>query len=262
MSETRFESELVKSLEKLDEILTKSQIGITGHTGDEPEEWEGGDVTHYDTDTDAKWVDEDHITEGGDYEPKKVKKVKKAYDDDDEDDEDEEDEERGKIERDQWKRGEQEGKKLARRDEEEDDDDVKKGVEVSEFLSELTKSIALYVNYLEGYVEKSILQLHEEHGGMAKAIAENLVILSDMVQKSEGNISDFADEPTRAPKSMMSLEKSLDGEEVPQMSSDDILNRLVKGVEDGTVSPLEVIKFEQLGPQALNQDVVKSLLAS
>ena len=260
MSETRFESELVKSLEKLDEILTKSQIGITGHTGDEPEEWEGGDVTHYDTDKNAEWVDKDYITEGGDYEPKKVKRVKKAYDDD----ETEEDEERGKIERDQWKRGEQEGKKLARREEEEEDEDedVKKGVEVSEFLSELTKSIALYANYLEGYVEKSILQLHEEHGGMAKAIAENLVILSDMIQKSEGNISDFADEPTRAPKSMMSLEKSLDGEEVPQMSSDDILNRLVKGVEDGTVSPLEVIKFEQLGPQALNQDVVKSLLAS
>jgi hypothetical protein len=257
MSETRFESDLVKSLEKLDEILTKSQIGITGHTGDEPEEWEGGDVTHYDTDKDAKWVDEDHVTEGGDYEPKKVKK---AYDDD----ETGEEKKRGKIERDQWERGEQEGKKLARRDEEEDEeeDDVKKGVEVSEFLAELTKSIARYSSYLEDYVEKSILQLHEEHGGMAKAIAENLVTLSGMIQKSEGNISDFAEEPTRAPKSMMSLEKSVDDEEVPQLSHDNILNRLVKGVEDGVVSPLEVIKFEQLGPQALNQDVVKSLLAS
>jgi hypothetical protein len=245
MSETRFESDLVKSLEKLDEILTKSQIGITGHTGDEPEEWEGGDVTHYDTDKDAKWVDKDYITEGGDYEPKKVKK---AYDDDDES---AEDKRIGADEEDEWEAGKKAG------------EDVKKGVEVSEFLSELTKSIALYSNYLEGYMEKSILQLHEEHGGMAKAIAENLVTLSDMIQKSEGNISDFAEEPTRAPKSMMSLEKSIEGgDEVPQMSSDDILNRLVKGVEDGIVSPLEVIKFEQLGPQALNQDVVKSLLAS
>ena len=138
MSETRFEADLVKSLEKLDEILTKSQIGITGHTGDEPEEWEGGDVTHYDTDKDAKWVDEDHITEGGDYEPKKVKRVKKAYDDDEDDDETEVEKEVGRDERRDWKLGKE--------------DDVKKGVEVSEFLSELTKSIALYANYLEGYV--------------------------------------------------------------------------------------------------------------
>jgi hypothetical protein len=35
----------------------------------------------------------------------------------------------------------------------------------------------------------------------------------------------------------------------------------MKGVEAGTVSPLEVIKAEQYGVQAVNQDVVKSLLA-
>jgi len=260
MSETRFESELVKSLEKLDEIMSKSQINQGD--GHQPDSWEGGDIEEYDTDTDTKW--DDNIDEGGDYHPKGMKKAHKEEEGEEEGEEEAQDggEDKEAFEKmlaasvkkamDEY---EEEGK-------EEDDEDVKKGVEVSEFLSELTKSIAVYSNYLEDYVSKSILQLHEEHGGMAKAIAENLVILSDMIQKSEGNISEYSEEPARAPKSVVSMEKSMGGEEAPQMSKDDMLNRLVKGVEDGMVSPLEVIKFEQLGSQAVSQDVFKSLLAS
>ena len=40
-----------------------------------------------------------------------------------------------------------------------------------------------------------------------------------------------------------------------------VLSALMKGVEAGTVSPLEVITCEQLGVQAVSHDVVKSLLA-
>jgi hypothetical protein len=138
---------------------------------------------------------------------------------------------------------------------------MSKGVEVSDFLNELTKSIALYCNDLEDYVTKSLIQIHEENGAMSKAIAENLVTLNDVVQKSQGNITEYAEGPARGPKSMLDMSKSFSGSQDPELSKSVVLDALMKGVEAGTVSPLEVLKVEQLGVQAINQDVVKSLLA-
>ena len=57
------------------------------------------------------------------------------------------------------------------------------------------------------------------------------------------------------------MSKSVSGPEGPELSKSVVLDALMKGVEAGTVSPLEVIKAEQYGVQAVNQDVVKSLLA-
>jgi len=146
-------------------------------------------------------------------------------------------------------------------EEEEVEKSVRAGVEVSEFLNELTKSVALYCATLEDHVIKSLSQIHEENGAMSKAIAENLVALEDVVAKSQGNIAEYADEPARAPKSMLDMSKAISGSDEPELSKSVVMDALMKGVEAGTVSPLEVLKAEQFGVQAINQDVVKSLLA-
>ena len=96
---------------------------------------------------------------------------------------------------------------------------------------------------------------------MSKAIAENLVTLNDIVEKSQGNISEYAEGPARGPKSMLDMSKSVSGSQDSEWSKGVVLNALMKGVEAGTISPLEVLKVEQFGVQAINQDVVKSLLA-
>ena len=57
------------------------------------------------------------------------------------------------------------------------------------------------------------------------------------------------------------MSKSVSGSNEPELSKRVVLDALMKGVEAGTVSPLDVVKVEQFGVQAINQDVVKSLLA-
>jgi len=234
--ETRFEDEIVKSLHKLDEILSKAQIQ-SGEQSDVSWPTEGEE---YDSKDDTKWDDE--IDDNGtDY-------VAKGMEDADE-----------------------------RKPEEEEDEDaddmdkagygmsqppVRKGVEVSEFLNELTKSIVVYCSQLEDTVEKSLQQMHHEQGEMAKAIAHNLDVLSGVLSKSETNITQYADGPARGPKSMLDMSKSVgEATQTNTLDKSVVLSALMKGVEAGTVSPLEVIKCEQLGVQAVSHDVVKSLLA-
>jgi hypothetical protein len=244
MSDTLYESEILKSLEALDDILSKSQIQ-TGKKwpADQPKDWAG-------TDGEKEDEDRDSTPDGTDY--KAIKKGQESRD------------ERADVDRYEF----EQGKKDAEEDEDEMDKGygyghakMSKGVEVSDFLNELTKSIALYCNDLEDYVTKSLIQIHEENGAMSKAIAENLVTLNDVVQKSQGNITEYAEGPARGPKSMLDMSKSVSGSQDPELSKSVVLDALMKGVEAGTVSPLEVLKVEQLGVQAINQDVVKSLLA-
>ena len=254
--ETRFEDEIVKSLHKLDEILSKAQIQTGGQSD---VNWSGGDAEEYDTQEDTKW--DDDIEEGGtDY-------VAKAM----EDEEDEDEEKKAKAdEMDKAaygmkaghmgkadhmdKAGYGMGSMAAPR--------MNKGVEVSDFLNELTKSIAVYCHQLEDTIEKSLVQIHHEQGEMAKSIAHNLSVLDDELSKSMGNIVEYADAPARGPKSMLDMSKSVSGQTgTDTLDKSVVLGALMKGVEAGTVSPLEVIKCEQLGVQAVSHDVVKSLLA-
>ena len=241
MSETMYESEILKSLSKLDEILNKSQITSGG--GNEPSGWEGGDTEVYGDDWDDDAAGEDGTT-GPSYK-KGSKKVKKA------------------MSKEQWEElmAAKGGKDD---DDEEEEEETEKsltsGIEVSQFLNELTKSIASYCYHLEDYVEKSLAQLHSENGQMSKAIAENLVVFNEIIEKSQDNLVQYSEDAAHAPKSMLDLSKSV-GMDAPEVSKDDVLGALIKGVEDGLVSPLEVIKCEQLGVQAVNQSLVKSLLA-
>ena len=231
MSEALYESEILKSLEALDEILSKAQIeklqpGSKRPMGpDWPEE-----EPHAEKEKDTTKNGTDYIIvksdDGTEYRLAKSGVVV------------EEEEEEEEVEK-----------------------SVRAGVEVSDFLNELTKSVALYCATLEDHVIKSLSQIHEENGAMSKAIAENLVALEDVVAKSQGNIAEYADEPARAPKSMLDMSKAISDSDEPELSKSVVMDALMKGVEAGTVSPLEVLKAEQFGVQAINQDVVKSLLA-
>ena len=236
MSETLYESEILKSLEALDDILTKSQIDPgKKYPADQPKDWAG-------TKAEKEDDERDNVPDGTDY-----KAIKKGgY---------ESRGERADVDKYEY----EEGKKDA--EEEDHEKSLSKGVEVSEFLNALTKSIAVYCADLEDFVIKSISQVHEENGAMSKAIAENLVVLNDIVTQSQGNIAEYAEGPARGPKSMLDMSKSVSGSEDPELSKSVVLDALMKGVEAGVVSPLEVVKVEQFGVQAVNQDVVKSLLA-
>jgi len=235
--ETRFEDEIVKSLHKLDEILSKAQIQ-SGEQSDVSWPTEGEE---YDSKDDTKW-DDDIDDNGTDY-------VAKGMEDADERKPEEEEDEAEADDMDKAAYGMMQPP-------------VRKGVEVSEFLNELTKSIVVYCSQLEDTVEKSLQQMHYEQGEMAKAIAHNLDVLSDVLSKSESNITQYADEPARGPKSMLDMSKSVgEATQTNTLDKSVVLNALMKGVEAGTVSPLEVIKCEQLGVQAVSHDVVKSLLA-
>ena len=240
MSDTLYESEILKSLEALDDILSKAQIEKEqpgSHRKEEGVDWAGSKP--------EKQEEKDAVPDGTDYKPIK----KGGY---------ESRGERADVDKYEF----EEGKKEA---EEEDDDkmgkSVRSGVEVSDFLNELTKSIAIYCADLEDHVVKSLNQIHQENGAMSKAIAENLSVLSGVVAQSQGNIAEYAEGPARGPKSMLNLSKSVSGSDEPELSKSVVLGALMKGVEAGIVSPLEVIKAEQFGVQSINQDVVKSLLA-
>ena len=88
------------------------------------------------------------------------------------------------------------------------DKSVRSGVEVSAFLNELAKSIAVYCADLEDYVVKSLSQIHEENGAMSKAIADNLSVLSGMLLPSHKAISlSMLMAPARGPKSMLEYEQ-------------------------------------------------------
>ena len=259
MSDTRYESELVKSLHRLDDILNKAQIE-DHRTAHAPKEWGDGETHTYDSDEDTAW--DDSVEEGGtDYNgPKKSKKKKmsKAYEDDDDDDDDDDDEyedesrgERADVDRYEF----EEGKKAARKVKK----SVRTGVEVSEFLGELTKAIAVYCNDLEDAVIKSVAELHTENGEIVKSLAYNLSVLSEAVDGSKDNIVKYADGPARGPKSYQHMSKSVPSEHT--IDKGEVLGLLIKGVEAGTVSPLDVIKCEQYGPEAVSQNVLKSLTA-
>ena len=261
MSDTRFESELVKSLHRLDNILSKAQIEDhrTGHPRDH---WGDGEVHRYDSDEDTAWddsIEDDGTDYNGPKKKKKKKKMKKGgyrgnlYKGD------ESRAERADVDKYEY----EQGKKAAEDDEDDEEETTEKsirtGVEVSDFLGELTKAIAVYCDDLEGAVVKSISELHVENGEIVKSLAHNLSVMSDVIGGSKENIVKYAEGPARGPKSYGHMSKSVPSQE--SLDKGQVIDLLVKGVEAGIVSPLEVIKCEQYGPQAVSQNVLKSLTA-
>tara|TARA_Y100000310_G_C20578856_1_gene761935 strand:+ start:595 stop:1284 length:690 start_codon:yes stop_codon:yes gene_type:complete len=226
--ETRLESELVKSLNRLDEILSKAQI--QQGKGNEPKNWAGtkpeklGDKEEEDAIT-----TEENGTDG---------KVSKSAEESD-------------LNKSEDK---------SQQDLEKSEKDVN-AVEVSQFMTELTKAVAIHCSNLQEWVVKSVQDLHAENGEIVKALAENLSILDTEISKSQENIVKYSEGAARGPKSVTDMSKSVENADVPEFSKEQALGLLMKGVEANRVSPLEVIKCEQYGPQAIDQGLLKSLSA-
>jgi len=219
----RTETELLKALYELDSILEKSQIQ-TGK-GNQPKDWAGTMPMEED--------EEDHIAENGtDYDPVSKGMGKKGYEEEDEEMEEEDDE----MEK-----------------------SVQYGVEVSEFLNELTKAVAEYTVMCTNHVHNMVKSLHASQGQIVKSVAHNLEVLDDAISKSHENVIRYSEEPARGPKSITNMSKSVQSDS--GFSKEDALRILEKGVMDGKVHPLQVLKVEQLGVQAIDQSILKSLSA-
>jgi len=234
----RTETELLKALYELDSILEKSQIQ-TGH-GNPPKNWAGTKPMEEE--------EEDHIAENGtDYDPVS-KGMYKA-----EEDEDDEDMDKGMYGR----------HKMAKAEDEDEEDEMEKsvqyGVEVSEFLNELTKAVTEYTVMCTAHVNNMVKSLHASQGQIVKSVAHNLEVLDDAISKSHENVIRYSEEPARGPKSITNMSKSVQSDS--GFSKEDALRILEKGVMDGKVHPLQVLKVEQMGVQAIDQSILKSLSA-
>ena len=135
---------------------------------------------------------------------------------------------------------------------------LRKGISSSPFLFEMVKSIGYSFLSFEDNVGTQMLQMDMHHDQFAKSVDG---VFGDM-SKSLGFINDTADQ-IDVNKSVGAnggdvqyLEKGGFGaQEAP--SQHQVLGALMKGVEAGTVSPLEVVKFETTG--SLAPHIQKSL---
>ena len=133
-----------------------------------------------------------------------------------------------------------------------------KGIEGSPFLYEMIKSIGYSFANIEDRLGKSMYAIDLDYD----QYADSLDGAFSSMQKSLDFINGTSDE--------VDMSKSAEGHDLnvdylekggnvatENISRGDILNMLVKGVEDGIVSPSAVIKFEHTG--ALSPDIQKSL---
>ena len=153
--------------------------------------------------------------------------------------------------------------KMAKAEDEDEEDEMEKsvqyGVEVSEFLNELTKAVTEYTVMCTAHVNNMVKSLHASQGQIVKSVAHNLEVLDDAISKSHENVIRYSEEPARGPKSITNMSKSVQSDS--GFSKEDALRILEKGVMDGKVHPLQVLKVEQMGVQAIDQSILKSLSA-
>ena len=229
-------------------------------------DWAGTDVEKEDDDRDS-------TPDGTDYKP--VKKsyrlyksliqdedLLKAVDDDDDEDEDEDEsrEERADVDKYEFEQGKDAEEAKMRKsffDLVEESPVLLKGISSSPFLYEMVKSIGYSFLNLEDSVGTQMLQMDMHHDQFAKSVDG----VFNSMSKSLGLINETADQvgmhkSVDADGNVQYLEKSnFSGEAGP--SQGQILGALMKGVEAGQVSPMEVIKFETTG--AVSPHIQKSL---
>jgi hypothetical protein len=222
--------------------------------------WADGDWDTYDDMAEGEL----HVDEDGNYVPKSVKKSARLYsglvhDDDllkamDEEDKDDDDEEEEKFEEElEVKKG------ISFFNFIEDNPVIVEGINSSPFLYEMVKSLGLTFLSLENRVGGSLHQVDSDFTEFAKSLDG---VFEDL-GKSISTINGAADQMDLQ-KSVGELESSevqyieKSGFEPEQnMSREDVLARLVKGVEEGTVPPLAVMKYEHTG--FLGSDIQKSI---
>jgi len=146
---------------------------------------------------------------------------------------------------------------------------LQKGVEVSDFLLEMTRAFGTGLQGLEARVTQNVVksvlgalvQINDEQGEFNKSLAEAVVNighgLAGFIQQSEA----AGQEPAGPPRSQLRsipggqqqvqvMNKGMGGEPHNPLSSMDksqMLDHMTDLVEKGQVSPLDVVKFESTG---------------
>jgi len=186
--------------------------------------------------------------------------ARKAKDDDDNEDDDDNDKDDEK----------KMGKSLSA--EVEANPTLQKGIEISEFLSEFAKSFGVGLEGLEArvthQVTSNILEAlgpymetqWTQQGDFNKALAEAVANLGHGIAGALQQTAELAEMPVGPPKSQLRafkggvVEKSFAGSQDDEgISKSMILDHLSEMVKGGTLSPLEVIKYE--GSGQINPDL-------
>jgi hypothetical protein len=223
--------------------------------------WADGDMDTYDDMAEGEL----HVDEDGNYVPKSVKKsvrlysglihnddLLKAMSDENEDEDDQGEEE--EVEADLEEKVTKSFFSFV-----EDNPVIVEGINNSPFLYEMVKSLGLTFLSLEDRVGASLHQVDSDFTEFAKS----LDFVFDDLGKSISTINGTAGQ--------MDMHKSIDGADTDEvqyleksgfepeqtMSREDVLSRLVKGVEEGKIPPLAVMKYEHTG--FLGPDIQKSI---
>lgn len=135
---------------------------------------------------------------------------------------------------------------------------LQEGIESSPFLFEMVKSIGLSFMNLENRVGTMMYQVDTDIDSFAKSIDGVFGSFAEQFDTINGTAGDIemAKSIDGAGGNVEYLEKGGFGEQ-QQVTRTDVLDALVKGVEAGMVSPLEVIKFEHTG--TISPEIQKSL---
>lgn len=173
-------------------------------------------------------------------EEKKEEKKEEEEDDDDEDDEEEEDAEKSFY------------------NQLREDEEIETAMEVSDFLDSLVKSIGKHLDGIDGKISKA----QNFDTVMAKSflnLGKVVGAISEKVTSMEKQIETIATSPVGrkgvvSQKEIETITKGSTNEGV-NITRGDVVEYLVKGVEAGELSPIEVTKYEttsQLSPTAVN----------
>ena len=137
------------------------------------------------------------------------------------------------------------------------DPTIMAGIDSSPFLYEMVKSIGYSFLNLEDRLGSQIFLMDHHHTQFAKSVDGSFDSLGKslgFINNTAGDI-DAANVPVTG-QDVQYLEKGGFGEGEP-LTKPQVLGALMKGVEAGVVSPLDVVKFETTG--AVSPQIQKSL---
>ena len=140
----------------------------------------------------------------------------------------------------------------------EDSSTLSEGVNQSAFLREMVKSIGYSFAKLEDNLGYVFANVHNDYVDFAKSMDgtfEDLGKSLGIISETSTSVEGFSAEPNVTPSNVTPLRKGGFGDGQP--SKGDVLGVLMKGFEEGLVSPQDVIKFETTG--VLSDSVQKSL---
>lgn len=188
----------------------------------------------------------------------------------DDEDEDEKDEGKGPPMPPMAFGGKEMGKSMAQAAQE--NETIQKGIEVSDFLMELTKSFALglesVVARVMNHVDQRLGQFATEQGDFNKALGEAVVNIGHGLGAVNKSVETTGNAPAAGPKSQMRaipggvqpLQKGM-GNPMEGLTKAQILDTMTGMMEKGQCSTLDVVKFETTGDlnPAIRDQLVKSL---